>query len=172
MSYAARSKILEEMIIEFGRKGLKLPQNVLEDLKSARVLMKVLDASQSDRGETAPKIDEYLGSVEAYLVTEAGKHFPSEKVDDWLRKLDLAGCESCVTVVKPREEMRFIPGVPRDQKWIRVKPLASLPLEKLEQMAAETRLGFREEEDGHLIVFGTGEDIKQFIAKMTEQANK
>jgi hypothetical protein len=59
MSHVATSKILEEIIIEFRKKGLTIPENVMSDLKSARVLMKVMDASQKDRGETAPKIGEF-----------------------------------------------------------------------------------------------------------------
>jgi hypothetical protein len=172
MSHVATSKILEEIIIEFRKKGLTIPENVMSDLKSARVLMKVMDASQKDRGETAPKIDEYFGSVEAYLVTEAGKYFPPEKVDGWLKKLDLASCDSCITVEEAEEESRFIPSVPRDQKWIRVEPITSLPIEKLKQLATETNLSFRTEKDGHLLVYGTAEAIKEFIKKMTTQTGQ
>src|SRR3989304_8857760 len=127
MSYSARWKILEGMIVEFRKKGLDVSQAILNDLKSAKVLITVMNADEKDRGETAPKIDEYLGNVEAYLVTEAQKAFPPEKVDEWLRRLGEASCETCTTEVK--KESRFISGLPRDQKWIRVKPLNSLPME-------------------------------------------
>jgi hypothetical protein len=60
--------------------------------------------------------------------------------------------------------------MPRDQKWVRVKPISSLPLEKLKQLATESALSVRLEEDGHLIVYGKAEDIKEFVRKMTEQA--
>ena len=101
-------------------------------------------------------------------MTEAGKRFPAEKVDKWLTALDLASCETCVTIEEEKEEMRFIPGVPRDQKWIRVEPIASLPIEKLEKMATETKLGYRREKDGHLIVYGAQENIKEYVKKMTK----
>ncbi len=177
MSYDARSKILEVIIIELRKKGVTIPENVLGDLKSARVLVKVMAASQSDLGETAPKIEEYLGTVEAYLITEAQKHFASEKVDEWLRLLDqtMSGqCSSCTQceVDKPENDSRFIMGVPRDQKWIRVELLPSLPLEKLEELATQTNLGFREEKTGQLIVYGKPDDIKAFVKKMTTQASK
>jgi hypothetical protein len=176
MSYDVRSKIFEVIIIELRKKGVTIPENVLGDLKSARVLMKVMGASQNDLGETAPKIEEYLGTVEAYLITEAQKHFASEKVDEWLRLLDQTmtdqcGCTQC-EVDKPENDLRFITGVPRDQKWIRVEPLPSLPLKKLEELATQTNLGFREEKNGQLIVYGQPEDIKAFVKKMTAQASK
>ena len=74
--------------------------------------------------------------------------------------------------VKGKAEDKFITGVPRDQKWIRVEPLASLPAEKLKQLAGETSLSFREEKDGHLIVYGSAENIKKFVKKMTAQTAK
>jgi hypothetical protein len=173
MTHLATSKILEEMIIELRKHGLQIPPKVLTDLKSARVLMTVEATEQKGAGEASMKIDEYLGSVEAYLVTEAEKKLPPELVDEWLRRLDAAGCDICgVRVPAEKEEPKFITGVPRDQKWIRVEPLVSLPAEKLKQLAAETSLSFREENDGHLIVYGNAEDIRKFVKKMTEQASK
>ena len=70
------------------------------------------------------------------------------------------------------EESRFVPGLPRDQKWVRVTPINSLPTEKLKQLADETNLTVKPEKDTHLIVYGKAEDIKEFIKKMTEQASK
>ena len=177
MGYEAVWKVLEEIIIELRKKGVVTPPRVMNDLKSAKVLMKVLDASERDRGDTAPKIEQYLGSVEAYLVTEAQKMFAPARIDEWLRRLEEASCVTCQTCVVPTEkkekaEAKFITGVPRDQKWIRVEPLASLPAEKLKHLAGETNLSFREEKDGHLIVYGSAEDIKRFVKKMTEQAVK
>jgi hypothetical protein len=168
MTHLATSRVLEDMIIEFRKKGLPIPLNVLTDLKSARVLMKVGDVDRKGLGETAPKIEEYLGSVEAYLVSEAQKKFSPEQIDEWLRRLEAASCDTCVA--EEKEESRFIPGLPRDQKWVRVEPIKSLPAEKLKQLATETNLSFRTEEDGHLIVYGKAEDIKEFVKKMTTQA--
>jgi hypothetical protein len=71
-----------------------------------------------------------------------------------------------------KEESRFIPGLPRDQKWVRVTPIATLPQEKLEQLAVESGLSLKEENDGHLIVFGNAEGIRNFVKKMTAAACK
>jgi hypothetical protein len=177
MGYEAAWKILEEIVIELRKKGVATPQNVMNDLKSAKVLMKIMDASDKDRGETAPKIEQYLGSVEAYLVTEAQKVFAPARIDAWLRRLEAASCDTCQTCgvereVKEKAEVKFITGVPRDQKWIRVEPLASLPLEKLRELAEKQQLSSRLEGDGRLLVYGRAEDIREFVKKMTEQAAK
>jgi hypothetical protein len=176
MTHLTTSKILEEIIVELRKQGYSVPEKVLTDLKSARVLMTVEATEQKGTGEASMKIDEYLSTVEANLITEAQKKFPPEKIDEWLRRLDAAGCDTCTTCVpcapKEKEESTFVTGVPRDQKWVRVEPLASLPTEKIKQLAAETSLSAREEKDGHLTVYGSAEDIKRFLKKMTEQAAK
>jgi hypothetical protein len=156
------------MIIEFRKKGLAIPATVMNDLKSARTMIKLMDVDES-RGETAQKAEEYLGNVEAYLVTEAQKKIAPEYIDAWLRRLEEASCETCEAKA---EESRFISGLPRDQKWIRVEPLASLPPEKLKQLARETNLSTSVQEDGRLLVYGKAEDVKEFVKKMTEETSK
>jgi hypothetical protein len=174
MGYEAVWKILEEIVIELRKKGLATPQRVMNDLKSAKVYIKIMDASEKDRGETAPRIEQYLGSVEAYLITEAQKTFAPKKIDEWLRRLEEASYGTCQTCIEPKEtkkkeEAKFITGVPRDQKWIRVKPLAILSVEKLREIAKKQRLSSRLQKDGRLLVFGKAEDIRDFVKKMTEQ---
>jgi len=168
MSHLAVWKALEEMIIEFRKKGLPVPVTVMNDLKSARTMIKIVNVDEG-RGETIQKIEEYLGNVESYLVTEAQEKFEPEYIDEWLRRLEEASCETCE---KKAEKTRFISGLPRDQKWIRVEPLASLPLEKLKQLAEESNLSIMAQEDGRLLVYGKAEDIKEFVKKMTEQTSK
>ena len=177
MGYEAVWKVLEEIVIELRKKGVETPPNVMNDLKSAKILMNVLATSESDRGEAAPKIEEYLGSVEAYIVTEAQKFFPPAHIDTWLKRIETANCGTCPTCTvetakTEKAETTFITGVPRDQKWIRVKPLTNLPAEKLKQLTEETKLSFREEQDGHLIIHGNPENLKKFVKKMTEQTTK
>jgi hypothetical protein len=168
MSHLAVWKALEEMIIEFRKKGLPVPVTVMNDLKSARTMIKIVNVDES-RGETIQKIEEYLGNVESYLVTEAQEKFEPEYIDEWLRRLEEANCETCE---EKADKTRFISGLPRDQKWIRVEPLASLPLEKLKQLAEESNLSSMAQEDGRLLVYGKAEDIKEFVKKMTEQTSK
>lgn len=176
MDYEAVWKVLEEIIIELRKKGVETPSNIMNDLKSAKILIKVHEASESDRGETAPKIEQYLGNIEAYLVTEAQNKFPPARIDTWLKHIEKANCGTCKTCMVKTEKtekakMRFITGVPRGQEWVRVKPLSNLPGEKLKQLAEKANLSFREEQDGHLIFHGNGENIKKFV-KMTAQIAK
>jgi hypothetical protein len=172
MGYSETWKILEDVIIGFRKKGLPVPATVMTDLKAAKTMIKLMDAETS-KGEMAPQTEQYLRNVESYLVTEAQKHFPPESIDDWLRRLDEATVGTCGCLrEKAIEESRFIPGLPRDQKWVRVMPITSLSTEKLKQLAEDSNLSLKTEKDGHLIAYGRPEDIREFVKKMTAQAAK
>jgi hypothetical protein len=168
MGYLAIWKVLEEVITEFRKKQLPIPERVMNDLKAAITMIKIVNAD-SGHGENSLKIEEYLGTVEAYLVTEAQKHFAAESIDNWLKRLEIANCETCE---ENTEESRFVAGVPRDQKWIRVEPLTNLPVKKLKQLARETNLTIVLQKDGRIVVYGQAEDLKEFVKKMTTQAGK
>jgi hypothetical protein len=161
-------KVLEEMVIELRKKGLTVPSTVMNDLKSARTMIKIMNADTS-RSEITQKVDEYLGTVESYLVTEAQKEFEPQYIDAWLRRLEEANCETRANVV---EKSRFIAGLPRDQKWIRIRPLTSLPVEKLKQLAEESNLSCSIQEDGRLLFYGKAEDIKEFVKKMIGETGR
>jgi hypothetical protein len=168
MSYTATWRILEDIIIELRKKGVTIPPNVMTDLKSAKLMINISQAEGST-GEVTQKVEEYLANVEGYLINEAQKTFGSERVDEWLRRLEAAICEVCE--VKEQED-KFILGVPRGQKWIRVEPIQSLPPERLKQLAQELNLTVNPQNDGRLVVYGQPEGIKEFLKKMTAEAIK
>jgi hypothetical protein len=171
MGYAATWKLLEDMMIELRKKGVAIPASILTDLKSAKLMMNISQAEGS-RGEATQKVEEYLTNVEGYLVAEVEKAFGSERVDEWLRKLDAVSCEVCESKPQKKIEDTFISGVPRDQKWIRVEPIKTLPEERLEKMAKDLNLQVNPQKDGRLVIFGQPEEIKQFLKKMTMEAAK
>jgi len=85
-------------------------------------------------------------------------------VEEWIRRLD----EASMKVSEEEEkETRFISGVPREQKWIRVKPSAELPIEGLKALADELKLSYNLQNDGCLLVYGKDHRVKDFVKKMT-----
>ena len=168
MGHLAVWKVLDEIITEFRKKHLIISERVMDDLKAAKTMINIVGASEG-HGQNNLKIDEYLGSVEAQLITEAQKHFVSEHIDKWLKRLETANCKACD---EGTTELRFIAGVPRDQKWIRVEPLTNLSAEKLKQFAKEASLSVSTQEDGRMIVYGQAENLKAFVNKMTTETNK
>lgn len=162
MGYLAAWNVLEEMIIDFRKRGIVAPAKIMSDLKSAKTLINVLKADPS-HVNTSQKIDEYLLNVESYLVSEGQKMFGKGYVEKWLKRLDEA---SKKILEKEEEETTFIPGIPREHKWVRVKPSTELPTEKLKTLAEESDLSLNVQNDGYLLVYGEDSHIKEFIKKM------
>jgi hypothetical protein len=70
--------------------------------------------------------------------------------------------------VQLSEETKFISGIPRNQKWIRVKPISELPLKLLKKIAKENNLLMCSNVDGKFIIYGKAENIKGYVKKITE----
>ena len=104
MGYTATWRILEDIIIELRKKGVTIPPNVMTDLKSAKLMINISQAEGST-GEVTQKVEEYLANVEGYLITEAQKTFGSERVDEWLRRLEAAICEVCEVKEKKKTSL-------------------------------------------------------------------
>ncbi len=168
MSHTATWKVLEDLMIELRKKGVSIPPEVINDLRSAKLMIKISEAEGS-RGDASQKVEEYLGSVESCLITEAQKALSPETVDQWFRRLEEANAETCEEQV---EENKFITGVPRDQKWVRVEPVGNLPTKRIQQIAKESNLSVNPQKDGRLVVYGQPECIREFLKKMTSEAIK
>jgi hypothetical protein len=165
MGYSlATWKTLEDLMIELRKNGATVTPKVVEDLRAALSMIK-LTPMDGSRGEVFQKAEEYLASVEAYLITEAQKVFGSEKTDEWLKRLEEAGAQVC----EEQKEDKFITGVPRDQKWVRVEPIDNLPTERIQQIAKEHSLTVNPQNNGRLVVFGQPDDIKQFLKAIALQ---
>jgi len=163
MGYLAAWKVLEEMITDFKRREVTVPADVIGNLRSAKTLINVLKADPSCMN-TVQKVEEYLFCVESYLVSEGEKRFGSGYVGEWLGRLDEARRK--VFDEEEEGETRFVIGIPREQKWIRVKPSDKLPLDKIKTLADESNLTCNLQNDGYLLVYGEEERIKDFIKKM------
>lgn len=161
MGYLAVWKVLEEIVTDFRKKGVTVPAEVMGDLKNAKTMIGILKADPN-RVETAQKIEEYLGNVESYLISEGHKRFGQEYVDEWLKRTDEAGRR----MLDEEEETRFVAGLPHLQRWIRVTPSTELPLEKLKTLAMESGLSYDVQADGCLLVRGENNSIKDFVKKM------
>jgi len=162
-------KLLEDMMIAIKKKGVSIPTNILEDLRAAKSMIKLSCMEGKGSGDAIQKSEELTASVEAYLVTEAQKILGSEEVDFWLRQLEEANAEICE---EPASENKFVTGVPREHKWVRVEAVNNLSTERIHQIAFDLGLEIKSQKDGKLIVHGQQENIKEFIKKMTKEAIK
>ena len=162
-------KLLEEMTITLKKKGATIPENIMGDLRSAKSMIKLHCTQAQGAGDVLQKAEELTANVEAFLVNEAQKFFDSEKVDSWLRRLEEANAEICE---EPVIEDKFVTGVPRDQKWVRVEPVNTLSTHRLGQLALEQNLQITPQKDGKLLVYGQAQSLREFIKKMTEEEKR
>jgi hypothetical protein len=162
-------KVLEEMLIELEKEGEKIPENILSDLRSAKSMILLHCTQSKGAGDVLQKAEELSANVEAYLAEEAQRVFGPEKVDAWLRRLEEANAEICEENLG---ENKFVTGIPRDQKWVRVEPVNDLSTERIRQIACDLGLEIKLQKDGKMIVYGQHENIKEFIKKMTKEASK
>ncbi|OGD44946.1 hypothetical protein A3K79_06225 [Candidatus Bathyarchaeota archaeon RBG_13_46_16b] len=163
MGYLDTWKVLEGIMAEFREKSMIVPSEVMEDLKSARTTIRMIKSGANNE-EVIQKLAQYLINVESYLVSEGEKTFSAKHVDEWLKRL---GEASRKIDEEGEEETRFVPGIPREQKWIRVKPSAELPVDKLRALIADSTLYYKTQPDDSLLVYGKHDQIKTFVEKMT-----
>ena len=161
-------KVLEEMVIELRKKPGIIPSKILNDLKSAKVLLEITDREEKNQEETTLKIEHYLENIEIYIFNEIQKKFETKIVKEWLNRLG----EARRKILQIKEENKFISGVPRDQKWIRVKPISELPKEMLKKMAKEENLIVSSIKDGKITIYGETKNIQNFIKKITIRVSK
>jgi hypothetical protein len=162
MGYSAVWKILEEMVADFRKKGRVVPSQIMSDLKSARTMIRILKTDASCR-EATQKMEEYLGSVESYLVSEGEKIFGAAYADEWLKRLSKARRE---VGKEEKEETRFVSELPRAQQWVRVRPSAQLSVDKLKELADDSSVSCKTQDDGSILVYGKKEHIMNFVRKM------
>jgi hypothetical protein len=163
MGYLDTWKVLEGIMAEFREKGMIIPSEIMEDLKSAWTTIRMIKSGANNE-EIIQKLAQYLVNVESYLVSEGEKAFSAKHTDEWLKRLSEA---SRKIDNEGDEEMRFAPGIPREQKWIRVKPSAELPVNKLKTLIADSALSYKTQPNDSLLIYGKHDQIKTFIEKMT-----
>ncbi len=137
----------------------------MDDLRSAKTMIQVLKADPTHT-ENIPRIETYLGNVEFDLISRAQDKLGSESVKRWMEKLE----EARRRVYEEKEvSSRFVPGIPRGKRWVRVQVSEDTPQTDIERLAEENGLPSKMQEDGYVLVYGKNENIKSFLKKMAER---
>lgn len=156
-------------MLELKSAGVAVPAKVVEDLRAAKSMIQLTYTEGGGHGDVLQKAEEYLANVEAYVITEGQAVFGSDKVDGWLRRLEEASAQVCDDSVVPD---KFVSGVPRDQKWVRIEPMGDLTPQKVKAIATEQGLQVKVQPDGKLIVYGCPENLKAYLKKMAAEKPK
>jgi hypothetical protein len=167
MGYNEVWKVLDELIAEFRKRSKATPSEVMEDLRAAKTLIQILKADPK-RTENVQSIEAYLGNVEAYLMFEAQSKFGQTFTEEWMKRIQKAR-ETKAENEKPNSSSKFVAGLPRGQKWVRVQVTEDTSEKEIRQLAEETGLSCRLQNDGYLLIYGEGEKLKLFLKKSTEK---
>ncbi len=156
---------MADLVRELRRSGESVPSDVMRDLRSAKTMIEILKVDPS-RSEHVLRIEEYLNSVESYLMPSAKRKLGEERVDQWMKRI----LEARKSVrAWEREPTRRLPiGIPRDKLWVRMEPSREMSTKKIERIAEEEGLEFRTGKDGRVLVYGEDESVKQFVRKIAQ----
>ena len=160
-------KTLDDLITEFRKRGESIPPNVMEELRAAKTLIQILKAAP-EHVENVPNIEIYLGNVESFLLLKAHKVFGAKFADEWMEKLKEA--RSLTTeeaVFEPAA--RFVPGLPRGKRWLRVQISSETPQKYIKSLADECGLSYKMQKNGYILVYGEEEKLKLFVKKTAEK---
>ena len=68
MGHTATWKILEELMLELRKRGAILPPNIINDLRSAKLMINISEFAGA-KGDSTIRVDEYLGNFESILLS-------------------------------------------------------------------------------------------------------
>ncbi len=157
-------RVLSDLLTELRKEGEAIPADVMNDLRSAKTMIQILKADPTHI-ENLPRIETYLENVEFHLVSTAQDKFGSEYVEQWMRKLE----EARRVYEEEKAAPRFVPGIPRGKRWVRVQVSEDTPRQDIERLAEESKLSYKMQDDRYVLVYGKNEDIKSFVKKLAER---
>ena len=164
MGYEEVWKVLADLITDLRKGGERIPANVMNDLRSAKTMIQILKADPTHI-ENLPRIETYLGDVESYLIFLAQNKFGSDYVEQWMKKLERAR-RKIYEEGRPKVVSRFVPGLPRGERWVRIQVSEDVPQKSIERLVEESELSYKMQEDGYMLVYGDVEKVKAFVARM------
>lgn len=163
INYEAAWQVLADLITELRKAGEVLPSQVMRDLRSAKTTIHILKVDKANPDHPL-RIEEFLRNVESYVMYTAEKRFGAQTVDGWMDRLDKARRE-VLEVAQP--STKFVPGVPRDKHWVRVRTTDEIYLKMIKSAASEEDLRHKTYKNGYVIVYGEKSRIQNFIKRMT-----
>jgi len=164
-----RWKALSDLLVELRARGAEIPPEIVRDLRSARSLIETLRISP-ERAEVAGMVEQLLINVEAYLLAEAEVRLGPQGAKKWADRISEATQEG--EMVELEEKIRFRPGLPRGEHWVRIRISEEIPRELLEALASEEGVSTRLEPDGFLLVSGDKGKVRSFLRKLTERIRR
>jgi len=169
MNYEYLWKALEGLIVELTNKGITIPQELVDDLKSAKTLISIHKAEPMAL-DIATEIELYIEKVESNLLYLAESDIGKEYADECLRRIHDARRKGLSE--KPKVTSRFVSGVPKGEYWIRIEASDLISNREIDKLLAKLNLSSKLQENGYILVYGKEENVKAFIKEVGEKILK
>ena len=163
MNYDEKWKILADFLMDLKKMGKIIPIEIMNDLRSAKTVIQVLKAD-STCIETISRIEIYLRNIESYAIS-TGEEIDKGIAEDWLKKLK---DKKIAKSEKINEKSIFIHGIPRNEKWVRIKILNDILPENMKKIAKINNLSYKTQKNDYMLVHGDPKNIKKLIKSITE----
>jgi hypothetical protein len=168
-NYNSLWKALELLIAEFRQKSGTIPNEIIEDLKSAKTLISILNADPSQI-EIITDLESHLGKMEATLLYLAETKFGKEYADEYSKRLIDTKMRSVDQ--ENVSSSRFIIGIPRGAHMIRFKLDDTIGRKDVEELVQNLKLSYKWQDKDIVIIYGAEEKIKTFIQKVANKTGK
>ena len=168
MNYERYWMVLEELMVGLRQKGINIPQETADDLKSARTLITIHNTDPSVSTVEA-EIALYLEKAEPILLSLAEFEVGKDYADDWQAKAVEAITR---TEEKAAFKSRFVSGVVRGEGWLRIKTAGIMSDAEIAALLKQLNLSAKPQDDGYLLVRGDKESIKTFVREIRKKIGK
>lgn len=166
MNYEHIWKVLEALIVEFSKKGIKVPQKYVEDLKSAQTFIKIHNTEPTD-SNVMTEIERYIDTVEINLLSLAETKLGAKYADECMRRIydaRMKGVDGKISIPS-----KFVAGVPKEDHWVRIQVTDLLTADELDELLSTYQLASKPQENGYLLIHGTKENVKALIRAMGQK---
>lgn len=164
VNYEALWQVLADLVTELKKSGESIPPYVMKDLRSAKTTIQILKVNR-DNPDHISRTEEFLRSVESYVMYATEKRFEPSKIDEWMERLRNAWQEPEEAIPRPGG---FVTGVPRDKHWVRMKISPDLPERRIKAVTHELGISYQLRENGFALVYGEKGKIRNFVRRMAE----
>ena len=151
-------------MVELKRRGVKIPPEVIKDLRSAKVMISLYKVAPTEAIEAPPRIELYLASAKATLLILAERELGRAAAEWWTRRI----CELRAAEVEEKPSERFIPGFLRGEGWMRIRISEDLKVDDVERIAGELNVEFSHEPEGYVTLRGNPEKLRKLSKKLAE----
>ena len=166
VTYEEVWKVLADLITDLRVRNEPIPSDVMNDLRSAKTMIQILKADPTHI-ENIPRIEAYLGNVESHLIFLAQDKFGSEYVEQWMKRLEEARSKT-YEEGEEKAAPRFVPGLPRGERWVRVQVSEETPRGDVERLARESKLSYKMMDSNWVLVWGDLEGLRNFVRRLRQ----